>query len=346
MKKILIFPVFLFVWSTLFSQPGDYTDLPVYTTKKNFNSLLFYKNDSLLETKILLKDIKKGLNKDIILKFSSGLSFQTLWDSLSKKGEDPNGIYNYSKENYVKLVLFISRYPDQMIPIPFCVSIDSTNSNPFSFEIPFYLNQKNETYREMASIFKRLLKNPKSQLLAFNFYIHILPKDSTSSYGIPLGSTSLLVYNEEPKKLKWKKHQQGELLKPNLYHKVFKKEKPIQIEKIDTIYPVLNKKIYRKIKQQLPRYQLKLHPREDVRYQYLNHVHYDPEILDSLHKDDKLYYGAGYQIIKKSRSGRKFTKGYVYVTISDLPEYEGCLFYFDAKSCRFLYAIRLIAIPG
>lgn len=346
MKKILIFPVFLFVLSTLFSQPGDYTDLPVYTTKKNFNSLLFYKNDSLLEPKILLKDIKKGLKKDLILKFSSPFSFQTLWDSLSVLQKNTNGLYNYSKEKYVKLVLYISRYPDQMIAIPFHVSIDSTISKPFSFEIPFYLNQKDETYREMAYIFKKLLKKPKSQILTFNFYIHILPKDSSNSYGIPLGSTSFLVYNEEPKKIKWEKHQQGEIIRPKLFDKIFKREKPIQVNNIDTIYPVLNNKIYRKIKQQFPSYKLKLHPREDVRYQFLNHPHYDPDILDSLNKDDKLYYGAGYQIIKQSRSGRKFTKGYVYVAISELPEYESCLFYFDAITCRFLYAIRLVPVPG
>lgn len=346
MKNLLF--LFIIIWGhfTFFAQPIELsTNLQLADTKR-INQIQFFQKNNPIGPKIKYQEIKKILKKDLVLQFYSTQDINTIWDTLSILGKDPNGLYNYSKEKYVKLVLYISRYPDQMIAIPFHVSIDSTISKPFSFEIPFYLNQKDETYREMAYIFKKLLKNPKSQILTFNFYIHILPKDSSNSYGIPLGSTSFLVNNEEPKKIKWEKHQQGEIIRPKLFDKIFKREKPIQVNNIDTIYPVLNNKIYRKIKQQFPSYKLKLHPREDVRYQFLNHPHYDPDILDSLNKDDKLYYGAGYQIIKQSRSGRKFTKGYVYIAISELPEYESCLFYFDAITCRFLYAIRLVPVPG
>jgi len=345
MIKIAIQTFFIFLTLTLFSQPGDQDNiLPI--VPKNYNRIEFYHNNNPVYLKIKYDSIYTLLKNDLILKFTSSLSFYEINDKLFYWNKDTTGIYNYSGEKNVNLVLFISRYPDQMIPIPFQIPIDTSGNKPFTFEIPFSSNQNNETYSEMTQVFKRLLKNPKSQLISFNFYINILPKDSSSSYGLPLGSTALLVYNEEPKKLRWKKHQSGELIKPNLYDKVFKREKPIHEIKADTLYEVPNMKIYTKMEQQLPRYQLQLFPREDVRYQYLNQPILDPAVYDSIHKNDKSYYGAGYQLIKKTKAGKKFTKGYVYVAISKLPKYEGCLFYFDAVTCKFLFAKRLIAVPS
>jgi hypothetical protein len=345
MKKIAIQLFFIFLTLTLFSQPGDQDNiLPVVS--KSYNKIEFYHNNSPVYLKIKYDTINTLLKNDLILKFNSSLSINEIYDKVFNWNKDTTGIYDYSGEKNVNLVLFISRYPDQMIPIPFQIPIDPSDNKPFTFEIPFSSNQNNETYSEMPQVFKRLLKNPKSQLISFNFFINILPKDSSSSYGLPLASTSLLVYNEEPSHIKLKKVRRHEIIEPHFFGRFFKREKKNKEIKEDTVYVVPNMKIYKKMEQQLPHYQLQLYPREDVRYQYLNQPIMDPAVYDSIHKNDKLYYGAGYQLIKKTKAGKKFTKGYVYVAISKLPKYEGCLFYFDAVTCKFLFATRLIAVPS
>jgi len=329
----------------ILAQPGDYDNVLSNYTNTQTNQIRFLSNN-IPTSHFNIAEIKMALHEDLILQFNSSNNLQVIWEIYNRNGHDSTRKYDYSDESQIKLVLHISRYPDKMVSIPFTLPIDSTFQKPFVIKIPFHTRQENKTYLEMVSEFKDLLKKTKEEQISINFYLNILPKNSCNNHGIPLGTGSLIVRKGDD-------HKRKELTIPSLNlgdffdkfkKKDHKKEKEIQPK--DTIYPVENMEIYKKMKQQLPHYKLKLYPREDVRYQYLNTPHLDPAILDSIHRDDKLYYGAGYQIIKKTRAGKKFTKGYVYVAISAVPEYEGCLFYFDAKSGRFLYAIGLIAIPG
>ena len=330
---------------SLLAQPGDYDHVISNYPQNKITQIQFF-NKNLLKIKFDDDEIKIAFQEDLTMQFKSSYNLLEIWEIYNRNGHDSTRKYDYSDDSQVKLVLHISRYPDKMVSIPFTLPIDSTFQKPFVINIPFHTRQENKTYLEMVSEFKDLLKKTNEYPIIFNFHLNILPKDSSDNQGIPLGTGSLIIYKGDD-------HKRKELTIPSLNlgdffdkfkKKDHKKEKEIQPK--DTIYPVENMEIYKKMKQQLPHYKLKLYPREDVRYQYLNAPPVDPAILDSIHRDDKLYYGAGYQIIKKTRAGKKFTKGYVYVAISEVPEYEGCLFYFDAKSGRFLYAIRLIAIPG
>lgn len=345
MKQSWIITFLLILSFNLLAQPGeDYNFLNNYTNTQPNQIRFLSKNISISHFKIA--EIKMALQEDLTLQFNSSYNLQEIWDIYNRHGHDSTHKYDYSNESQIKLILHISRYPDKMVSIPFSLSIDSTFQKPLVIKIPLHKNQENETYLEMVSEFTDLIERTKKKPIIFNFYLNILPKDSSNNYGIPLGTGSLIVHKKYDDTRT--EHTIPTFNIGHFFDKIKREDpkKEQEIKPTDTIYPVQNMGIYRKMKQQLPHYKLKLHPREDVRYQYLNNPHTDPAVLDSIHRDDKLYYGAGYQIIKKTGAGRKFTKGYVYVALSEVPEYEGCLFFFDAKTCRFLYAIRLIAIPG